>query len=65
MQLTVKQISSKTGISDTTIRKRIKQHGIKRVGRQIIGKTRTTSGGIINHKAEIYDFEQVKAVLDV
>lgn len=64
MELTVRQIVFKTGVSQTTIRKRIKQHGIKRVGKTEI-KTRPIAGGIINQQAELYDFEQVKAVLDV
>lgn len=63
MSMTVNQIAFKTGFSKTFIRKRIKQHAIKSVGKTQI-QTRPISGGVINQKSGLFDFEQVKAVLN-
>lgn len=63
MNMTVNQIAFKTGLSKTHVRRRIKQHAIKSVGKTQI-QTRPISGGVINQKSELYDFEQVKAVLN-
>jgi hypothetical protein len=62
MKLTIREMERETGFSGTKIRAKLSKAGIKPVGKKTI-ETKLTHGSAIQ-KINLYDFEQIKAVLN-